>query len=171
MSIFGECPKPDADLLSQEIHIVKSVDPTRPIIITDSGELSFWGKSSSYADILGITLYRFVWNPVIGYFGHIYPPAFYRYRASNVIQNNPALSNVIVMELQAEPWINGPSITEASLAEQYSSMDLNKLKSIVDYTESAGFNQAYFWGAEWWYWLKIKHGDEQFWQYAKTFWQ
>ncbi|MFA6390067.1 MAG: beta-galactosidase, partial [Patescibacteria group bacterium] len=38
---FGECPNPDKNLLDKEIALVKSLD-SREIVITDSGELSFW---------------------------------------------------------------------------------------------------------------------------------
>jgi len=40
--LFGICPTPDADLLDREIALVRKIDPTRKIIVTDSGELSLW---------------------------------------------------------------------------------------------------------------------------------
>jgi len=171
LAFFGECPKPNAELLDKEIAIVKSIDPNRDVIVTDSGELSFWDTVTERGDILGITLYRLVWSPFVGYFGHLYPPAFYRYRANNVISDHQNINNVIIMELQAEPWVNGRSITEATLAEQYRSMDLDRLKNTIAYTERVGFKDAYFWGVEWWYWLKIRHGNDQFWEFAKTIWR
>ena len=73
---------------------------------------------------------------------------------------------MIIVELQAEPW--GPKmIYETPLEEQNKSMNLEKFKEIIDYTQRTGFDEAYLWGAEWWYWLKEKHNNETIWQEAQ----
>ena len=54
---FGQCPVPDKELLDKEIKLVKMLD-MRPIIMTDSGELSAWVPAAKRADIFGTTMYR-----------------------------------------------------------------------------------------------------------------
>jgi hypothetical protein len=56
---FGACPWTDEDFLKKEIAFVKINDPIHKVIVTDSGELSFWIKASqSGADIVGVTTYK-----------------------------------------------------------------------------------------------------------------
>jgi len=61
-------------------------------------------------------------------------------------------------------------IYETDAEEQSKSMDLEKFKEMIKYTEQTGFDEAYLWGAEWWYWLKEKHNDDAIWQEAKKLW-
>ncbi|MFH1226031.1 MAG: hypothetical protein V1684_01965, partial [bacterium] len=49
LSLFGVCPKPDKEFLKKEITQVKSLDK-RPIMITDSGELSFWLRTAGLTE-------------------------------------------------------------------------------------------------------------------------
>ena len=57
---FGLCPtvNTSADMLDSEIAQVKKIDQSRPIVVTDSGELSLWIKAASRADVFGTTMYR-----------------------------------------------------------------------------------------------------------------
>jgi hypothetical protein len=71
-----------------------------------------------------------------------------------------------VIELQAEPWINGSTI-DNSLDEQFKSMNPAQLRANVDYAEKVGFPEIYLWGVEWWYWLKEKQGHPELWDTAK----
>jgi len=48
-------------------------------------------------------------------------------------------------------------------------MDLDKFKGIIDYAQRTGFEEAYLWGVEWWYWKK-EHGNNALWQEAKKLW-
>ena len=61
LDIFGICPKSDIEFLQKEVDLVRSLDD-RKIIITASGEASFWERESKISDIFGTTLYRTVWN-------------------------------------------------------------------------------------------------------------
>ena len=65
---FGVCPASDASLLDSEIAKVKSIDSSRPIVVTDSGELSLWIKAASRADVFGTTMYREVYSKNMGHF-------------------------------------------------------------------------------------------------------
>src|SRR3989344_2505681 len=63
---FGICFEPDAGVLSRERATIKYFSD-KPILITDSGELSAWFSSANFADRFGTTLYRATWNPWFGY--------------------------------------------------------------------------------------------------------
>ena len=72
LKVFGECPKPDKDFYKKELQLVKSLD-NRPIVITESGELSTWLKAASLADYVGTSVYRITWNKHWGYFYYPLP--------------------------------------------------------------------------------------------------
>jgi len=46
-------------------------------------------------------------------------------------------------------------------------VDLDFFKNTVDYAKAANFGEYYLWGAEWWFWLKVKHNMPEFWDFAK----
>jgi len=75
---------------------------------------------------------------------------------------------MIIVELQAEPW-SPSAIHETAVWKQAKSMDLDKFKGIIDYTRQTGFDEAYLWGVEWWYWRK-EIGNNALWQEAKKLW-
>ena len=64
---FGDCQNYDSAMVDEEIKLVRSLDSTRSIMITDSGELSLWIRAASRADIFGSTMYRSVYNKIFGY--------------------------------------------------------------------------------------------------------
>lgn len=164
LSLFGVCPPPDKDFLVEEIKLVRSLDK-RPIMITDSGELSFWLRTAGLSDILGTTVYHSVWNKYLGYWRHIYPPAFYYWRA--VLAKRQGNERVIVSELQAEPWGPGQGLTKLPWSEQTKHFGVKDFLANINLAQKAGFDEIYLWGAEWWYWLKLK-GDDSFWQAAQS---
>lgn len=161
---FGNCPKVDKEFINQEIALVKQLD-LRPILITDSGELSWWYKAASLSDVFGTTVYRVVWNKSLGYLNYKYllPPAFYSLKAK--LAGIP-LENSIISELQAEPW-QKTDISLLSLEEQRKSFDADKFVANVEFAKRTGFSSAYLWGVEYWYWLKETKGDDSLWWVAK----
>ena len=161
---FGECPEFDKDFLLEEISLVRKLDKKRPIILTASGELSSWTKPARKGDILGTTLYRTIWNELLGHFKYPIPSVFYHRRA-NLVKWITGIEKIFIIELQAEPW--GPKmIWETPIARQEQSMSLSDFKDIIEYTRKTGFDEAYLWGVEWWYQRKIQ-GDASFWQEAQ----
>ena len=161
---FGECPKLDKDFLDKEIDLVRSLD-SRPVIISDSGELGTWYNAANRADILGTTLYRIVWDKYLGYVHYPVASISYRIKAA-IIMYVTGVEKVIIVELQAEPW--GPkAIVDTPLDEQYKSMSLEQFRENVDYVKRIRFSEAYLWGAEWWYWLKTEKNDDSIWEEAK----
>jgi len=158
---FGECPQADADFLKQEIRLVKSLDSfKRPVIISDSGEGSFWFRAAEFGDIIGVTMYK----PLNTYISYPLPAVFYRGKAKLI--EKIFHKKILVVELQAEPW--GPVLLY-SLApkEQEKTMNLEKFKKNISFARETGFDGFYFWGAEWWFWLKEKQQEPEIWQEAK----
>jgi hypothetical protein len=161
---YGKCPQLDKNFLDREISLVRSLD-SRPIIISDSGELGTWYEAAARADILGTTLYRIVWNDHIGYVHYPIASAIYRIKAA-IIMFLTNVDRIIIVELQAEPW--GPKmIIETPLEEQYKSMNVKQFRKNIEYVREVEFSEAYLWGAEWWYWLKTVKGDGRIWNEAK----
>jgi hypothetical protein len=165
LDVFGVCPKGDTDFLGQERRLVKALDSTRPILVTDSGELSLWLPSGFYADVLGISMYKVTWNRWFGYFYYPITPAFYQKKATAIF---PIVKKVIITELQAEPWpASNRAITDTPVDEQYKSMDIERFRSNVEFARRVGFSETYLWGVEWWYWIRT-HGDPSFWNEARN---
>ncbi len=170
---FGTCPawyyKQGTSRLEAEIATVRAQDPSRKIIVSESGELSDWTKAAKMADIVGVTMYRSSWNQAQKTFG-INPysflmPEFYSTKAKIIRQyyNKPVIS----IELQAEPWTAKP-LNESSLDVQAKSMNPELFKENVAFAKEAGLGTYYFWGAEWWYWMKTKQNQPEIWNEAKT---
>jgi hypothetical protein len=160
---FGICPPPDRELLKAEVDLVRSLD-ARPVMVTDSGELSTWIRTASLSDVLGVSLYRVVWNEYLGFLFWPVSPSYYRDRFSAILPLARA-RYAIVSELQAEPWFN-KSFHGTPVTEQFESMNIKRFRDNVDFGRRTGVREIYLWGAEWWYWLKEK-GDPAFWDEAK----
>ena len=168
---FGECPYwyyQNEDFLKQEVALVKSLDPTRKIIISDSGEQSDWFGAAKIGDIVGITMYRNAWVGVSNTFGveaySFLSPVTYMRKAQIIKQVFG--KNVICVELQAEPWTSEP-LMQAPLDEQAQSMNPAMFKEDVAFAKQTGMNKFYFWGVEWWYWMKTKQNQPEIWNEAK----
>lgn len=163
---FGECPWVDIEFLKKEIELVKRLDSAdRPVIVSDSGEGSFWIQAAQHGDIVGTTMYRKVWFQQIGfYLSYPLPPAFYN-RKAKIIETLFG-KKVICVELQAEPW--GPTLLyDSPLSEQKKTMNLEQFKKNIEFARKTGFDEFYLWGAEWWYWMKEKQGRAEIWQEAQ----
>ncbi|OGY89367.1 MAG: hypothetical protein A2927_02120 [Candidatus Komeilibacteria bacterium RIFCSPLOWO2_01_FULL_45_10] len=166
LKVFGQCPKIDKDFYQREIDLVKSLDG-RPVVVTESGELSGWLRGAVFGDWLGTSLYRITWNQFFGYFSYPLPPAHY-YLKSRLVGWLAGNRQIFISEMQAEPWLGRP-MTETPLAEQYHSMNLEKFRKNIEYASQTGLSPIYLWGAEWWYWLK-EQGNDSIWQAAKEIW-
>jgi hypothetical protein len=165
LSHFGVCPELDRKFLDQEIVLARSLDP-RPIVVTDSGELSIWVGAADRADIFGTSIYKNTYSGTFRRYIH-YPftPAFFRFK-KNLVGLFAHPKNWVVIELQAEPWGKEP-YQNLTQAERDQTMDLSKFKDIVEYSHQAGFREFYLWGVEWWYW-ELEQGRPGVWNYART---
>lgn len=165
LDLFGECPKRNKKLLLQEIALVRELDPKTQIMVTDSGEFGSWLRTRKLGDYLGTSIYRVVaqsWSGYIKYGGFI-PPAYYRLKAFLI---RKPTEKIIVSELQAEPW-TPKELLKTSLSEQLRSMNLEQFNKNIDFARRTGFSETYLWGAEWWYYMKIKQNDPSFWEEAR----
>ena len=162
---FGICPPFDEGFLDMEIALARLTDPQkRPIMLTASGELSSWIEPAFKADILGTSLYRTIWNEMIGHFTYPIPSVFYHKR-TQMVKWVTGIDKIFISELQAEPW--GPKmIWETPIEGQNKSMTLADFKEVLEYTKKTGFDEVYLWGVEWWYRRKID-GDDSFWKVAE----
>ncbi|MFH1523080.1 MAG: endo-1,4-beta-xylanase [Patescibacteria group bacterium] len=164
LSHFGDCPELDKKFLDSEISLVKKLD-SRPIIISDSGELSYWIPAAKRADIFGTTLYRDTYSKFLKRYIH-YPinPGFFRFK-KNIANIFASPENWIVIELQAEPW--GPvPYQNLTQADRDRTMNLGKFKEILEFSRKAGFKEFYLWGVEFWYWEKSE-GRSEMWEEAE----
>jgi len=162
---FGECPPPDKEFIKKEIDLVKEIDPSRPVVVTESGEWPLWFEAAKIGDIVGTTLYREVWFEEMNrYFKYPLPPVFYQRKAKLVKWFFG--KKVINVEMQTEPW--GPKLMyDTTLKEQKKTMNLEQFKKNIEYARNTGFDTFYLWGSEWWYWLKVEHDQPQIWNEAK----
>jgi hypothetical protein len=162
---FGDCPWYDTAFLKEEVALVKSLDPTRQVVVTDSGELPLWWAAASIGDVVGTTLYRTVWfSQLDRYLDYPLPPVFYGRKAALVnLIFGKAVWNV---ELQAEPW-GRTLLYNLPLDEQRKTMTPEKFAPIVEYARETGLDTFYLWGAEWWYWMKEVYDDSGMWNAAK----
>ncbi len=163
---FGICPKFNVAFLEKEIALVKRLDSSRPILLTDSGELSLWYGAARRGDEFGTTLYRDIYSEKAGgYFTYPVGPNFFRTKEFFVrlFSDQEKFS---VIELQAEPWASG-WVANVSLEEQFQTMNESRLEENVTYTRRVGFEDIYLWGGEWWYWLKTKKDYPAVWEKGK----
>lgn len=162
---FGHCKQFDVSLVEKEIALVSTLDPAHSIMVTDSGELSFWHKAINAGDIFGTTVYRVVRTTRGRVFTYdFFPPVLYRWKAT--LLGRP-IDQVYVSELQAEPWFTSGGPNETSLEVQKETFDPARMKKNIEFVRHIGTPRAYLWGVEWWYWMKTKKGDSAYWNIAK----
>ncbi|HOZ53173.1 MAG TPA: hypothetical protein PK142_00665 [bacterium] len=161
---FGVCPKSDYGFLQKELALTKGLD-NRPIIISATGELSFWNKEIKIADIFGTTMYRVVYNKFLGYIKYPYSSKFYSRKAR---LNNIGPSDAFIIELQAEPWVNEKEIVSSSSKKYLKSFNIDQFRANTQFALDTGFDRAYLWGVEWWYLRYKKMNDPVYWEFAKT---
>lgn len=163
---FGPgCGKIPKLLVEQEILAARRID-SRPIMLTDSGEMGYWTTTlHGGADILGVTMYRTTHSPKLGYYQYPIPPAYYRIKAG-FMDWRAGLHPIVGIELQAEPWLTN-GVLNTDIATQLALMNPKILADNIAYAEKIGFADNYLWGVEWWYWLAKKQGDWGMWAAAK----
>ncbi len=159
---FGDCQKQTKETVEKEVAVVKSLD-ARPIMIQDGGEGGFWRPDYLLGDYLGISMYRRTWYK---FFYFNYPLAHWTYKVKAVLTGVP-VEKIIVTELQGEPW--GPVInSKLTEEEKQKSMSKQQFLETISYAQKSGFNNIYFWGAEWWLWEKEVNNNPFYWETAKA---
>jgi len=163
---FGECPWQDESFVRKEVALIKLLDKkSRPVLISDSGEWSFWFRAAKLGDIVGTTLYRKVWSaPAKRYMTYFFPANSYYWKAKLI--EKVFHKKVICVELQAEPW-GRVLLYDLPLVEQEKTMNPLRFKKIVNFAKRTGFDEFYLWGSEWFFWLKEKQNDPRMWEEAR----
>lgn len=168
MEVFGECRDFDRSRLVEEYKLVKRLDPARPVIVSRSNNWVGLPVGQPRPDMFGISVYKRVWDKTVTkrYFEYPLPAWFYGMLAGG--GELVTGKKMFIHELQAEPWTpNDLFITETSVDEQFKSFNADRFKDRIEYAKATGMRTIDLWGAEWWYWLKQKHGDMSVWNVAK----
>lgn len=161
---YEHCGEFDEEFLVEEVALVKSLDSSRSVLVTDSGNLGTWSGAYKNGDAFGTSVYVYFWNPELGQFKTVLPPWFYRVK-TNLMSLLHGEKETFLIELSAEPWLLEP-VTNVELDIQFERMDLEKFNNILTYAEGTRFSSQYLWGGEWWYWLK-KQGNSEMWDRGK----
>lgn len=167
LEIFAKehCGEFDEDFFQREVAHFRTLDDTRPFLITDSGNMGTWYGPYKHGDVFGTSVYIHFWNPELGQFRTIIPAWFYRVK-ENIMELVYGERESFLIELSAEPWLLEP-IVDTDIEIQYSRMDIEKLEDILKYAKETRYERQYLWGAEWWYWLEQK-GHPEMWERGKT---
>jgi hypothetical protein len=165
---FGICENHDRQRLVDEYNLVKSLDPDRTLVVTMSNNAIGTPIGEPTPDAWAISVYKRVWDKVSKRnFEYPIPAWYYGFRAGWVeaTRGRP----VFIHELQAEPWPpNDKRITEVPLAVQDQTMNAQRLTDRIQYGIDTGMRTLDLWGAEWWYWRKVKIGDDSVWRAAQA---
>lgn len=158
------CGALDENFLKEEIALVRELDPSRPILVTDSGNLGLWAGAYRNGDAFGTSVYVYFWNPDVGPFRTVMPAWLYRVK-DTVMALRYGEKESILIELSAEPWLVEP-ITDVPVDTQLARMNEEKIRDILEYAAETHFSKQYLWGAEWWYWM-ITQGHPELWSLGK----
>ena len=164
-----ECGDLDKDFLDEEIALVKKLDPTRKVLVTDSGNLGTWMGAYRRGDVFGTSVYVHLWNEKTGPIKTALPPEMYiaKRRVMEILFGD---KETLLIELSVEPWLNLP-VVDTDLETQLSRMNIEKFENIIQYASETKLDTQYLWGAEWWYWLKETQGHPEFWERAQMLYQ
>jgi hypothetical protein len=168
MKVFGECTDFDRTRLIDEYNLVKAMDTKHHVIVSRSDNWVGIPVGQPTPDEFAISVYKRVWDSTFThrYFEYPLPAWFYAGLAGG--EEMLSGKDMIIHELQAEPWTpNGKLITEISVKEMYKSMNPERLKNRIDYGEATGMRTIDLWGAEWWYYMKVKQHDPGVWNVVK----
>ncbi|MGH7195305.1 MAG: beta-galactosidase [Candidatus Saccharimonadales bacterium] len=165
---FGDCHNSSHSRLISEFNLVKKLDSSHPIIISRSNNSPTLIVGQPQPDIVGVSVYRKVWNDTLyhGYFNYPLPAWYYASVAGwqKIFTGKPS----IIHELQAEPWPpHGQTILQTSLKIQNQTLNAKKLKQNANFAKATGIKTIYFWGAEYWYYRWQIEGDKSVWNAAQ----
>jgi hypothetical protein len=168
LKAFGQCKNFDRNRLVSEFKLVKRLDPQHTVIIARSNNAIGLPIGLPTPDEFGVSVYKRVWDQTIThrYFEYPFPAWFYAFLAGS--EEILTGKNTIIHELQAEPWPPyGEPISKINIATQNQSLSPARLKDRFQYGEATGIRTIYLWGAEFWYYRKVKQHDPDLWNVAK----
>lgn len=167
LNVFGKCNDYNRQRLIDEFNLVKKLDPNKPIILSLANNYFGVPTGKPRADQYGVSVYKRVFDYTIThrYFEYPFPAWYYGGRAG--MTEFLTGKDSMLHELQAEPW-PPVAIKDASIEEQNKSMDADRLAERIEYAKGTGFKDIDLWGAEWWYWRKVKFDDPSLWDTIKN---
>jgi hypothetical protein len=168
MKVFGECKDFSRDRLVEEYSLVKAMDTKHRVIVSRSDNWIGIPVGQPTPDQFAISVYKRVWDATVThrYYEYPLPAKFY----ASLAGSEELLSgkDMLIHELQAEPWTpNGKEITQISVDEMYKSMNPKRLKDRINYGIGTGMRTIDLWGAEWWYYMKVKQQNPDIWNIVK----
>jgi hypothetical protein len=168
LKVFGQCTDFSRSRLVDEYNLSKAMDPNHHVIVSRSDNWVGIPVGQPTPDEFAISVYKRVWDATFThrYFEYPLPAKFYSMLAGS--EELLSGKDMIIHELQAEPWTpNGKQIPEISVNEMYKSMGPQRLKDRIAYGEATGMRTIDLWGAEWWYYMKVKQHDPAAWNVVK----
>jgi hypothetical protein len=168
MKVFGECKDFDRGRLVDEFKMLKKEDPKHPILISRSNNWVGIPLGAPTPDRFSISVYKRVWDTTITKRYYEYPQPAWTYATLAGAEEIVSGRDMVIHELQAEPWPpRGQEIQNTTVDEQFKSMNPERMKNRIKFGEATGMRSLDLWGAEWWYWLKVKNGDPSVWNVVK----
>ena len=167
LKAFGECKDFDRSRLVDEFNFVKQMDPAHPIIISRSNNAIGLPLGKPTPDMFGVSVYKRVWDKTITHRYVEYPFPAWFYAALAGAGEIVTGKDMIVHELQAEPWTPNGDLIGATIEEQNKSLNATRLVDRIKYGKATGMREIDLWGSEMWYWRKVKLGDSSLWDAAK----
>jgi hypothetical protein len=169
LKVFGQCTDFSRSRLVDEYNLVKAMDTVHPVIVSRSDNWVGIPLGQPTPDQFAISVYKRVWDATITHRYFEYPLPAWFYAALAGEEEIVSGKDMIIHELQTEPWTpNGLEITQISVKEMYKSMDPQRLRDRINYGEATGMRTIDLWGAEWWYYMKVKQHDPAIWNVVKT---
>ncbi len=166
---FGECPDHTRMRLEKEYAVVKKHDTKHPVILSRSNNMPSLVLGKPRPDIVGVSVYRKVWDAKITKRYYTYPLPSWYYAGIAGLQKIFTGKDSMLHEMQMEPWPpRGAFIANAPIEEQNRSMNAAMFAGRIQFAKNTGMRTIDLWGAEWWYWRKEKTNDPSIWHEAKA---
>ena len=166
LDAFGNCPDHDRRRLIEEYALVKSIDNSKPVIMSLANNYFGFPVGDPRPDQFGVSVYSKVYEGKFlnRYITYPFPSWYYGGRAG--ITELLTGKRSILHELQLEPW--GPQdIWDMTITEQDKSMSTVRMRRQLRFAKQTGMKTIDLWGAEWWYWRKYTLNDPAPWYTVK----
>lgn len=167
LTAFASCADQSSSRLVEEATLVRHLDPRHTLIISRSQNAIGWPVNAPLGDETAISIYRRVWQPLVGrYMQYPFPAWYYAFLAG--AEKLWTGHDTVIHELQTEPWPpDGQTILTSSLAEQNKSLDATRMTQTVDFAERTGMRTIDLWGSEYWYYRMVRLHDPSVWNTAR----
>lgn len=153
---FGVTPEVDRRRLRDEFALVRSLDSTKPILMSTSNS---WGipVRRPIPDIVGFSFYYTLYSKGAYHHTNSYP---WTHRLRKTLIALLHRKPTCIHELQCEPW--GPTaIWKMPVSEQNKSMSVAHIKRNIRLGRAIKAPPIDLWGGEWWYWRTKTDGNTE----------